>query len=62
MHNDTNSRTGSYGSLARFYVLERLKKVGDYTVIGGGGDYSDFQSIIKTCEELVYVFSTFNSL
>lgn len=46
---------GSYGSLARFYVMERLKQVGDFTVVGGGGDYSDFQHTIKNLEELVYV-------
>ncbi len=36
-------------------MLERLKKVGDYTIVGGGGDYSDFQSITKQLDELVYV-------
>jgi 20S proteasome subunit beta 7 len=46
---------GSYGSLARFYVMERLKQIGDFTVVGGGGDYSDFQHTIKNLEELVYV-------
>jgi len=49
----TADTLGSYGSLARFYVMERLKQVGDYTVLGAGGDYSDFQSIVKTVEELV---------
>jgi len=49
----TTDTLGSYGSLARFFVLERLKQIGDYTVLGAGGDYSDFQSIVKTLDELV---------
>eukprot|EP01111_Echinosteliopsis_oligospora_P017561 TRINITY_DN765_c0_g1_i1.p1 TRINITY_DN765_c0_g1~~TRINITY_DN765_c0_g1_i1.p1 ORF type:complete len:257 (+),score=81.89 TRINITY_DN765_c0_g1_i1:57-827(+) len=49
----TTDTLGSYGSLARFYVLERMKKIGDYTVIGAGGDYSDYQHIIKMLDELV---------
>lgn len=42
----------SYGSLARFRDVERLRKLGDYTIIGGSGDYSDFQYIMKTLEQL----------
>eukprot|EP00026_Physarum_polycephalum_P015571 Phypoly_transcript_16284.p1 GENE.Phypoly_transcript_16284~~Phypoly_transcript_16284.p1 ORF type:complete len:252 (+),score=39.34 Phypoly_transcript_16284:52-807(+) len=49
----TTDTLGSYGSLARFYVMERMKQIGDFTVVGGGGDYSDFQHTIKTLEELV---------
>lgn len=37
----------SYGSLARFKDIRRLVPVGDHTVIGGGGDLSDFQYIRK---------------
>lgn len=33
----------SYGSLARFKDVQRLKSVGDYTVLGAGGEFSDFQ-------------------
>lgn len=43
----------SYGSLARFKDVERLKAVGEYTVIGAGGDMSDFQHLEKTLESLV---------
>jgi len=43
----------SYGSLARFRDAERLRKLGDHTLIGGTGDYSDFQYIMKTLDELV---------
>jgi len=44
---------GSYGSLARFYILERMHRIGDFTLIGAGGDYSDYQHILKTLNELV---------
>jgi len=43
---------GSYGSLARFYQLERMHKIGDSTAIGVGGEYSDYQFIVKTLQEL----------
>lgn len=33
----------SYGSLARFTDVERLKQVGTHTVVGAGGDVSDMQ-------------------
>ncbi|RPA96018.1 proteasome endopeptidase complex, beta subunit [Choiromyces venosus 120613-1] len=33
----------SYGSLARFTDIERLKQVGTHTVVGAGGDISDMQ-------------------
>ena len=37
---------GSYGGLARFKDLRRIRAVGDYTLLGAGGEYSDFQHII----------------
>ncbi|MBW0521600.1 hypothetical protein O181_061315 [Austropuccinia psidii MF-1] len=40
----------SYGSLARFKDIRRLVPVGEHTVIGAGGDLSDFQYIQKTLE------------
>jgi len=43
----------SYGSLARFKDIQRLHPVGDYTVIGAGGDMSDFQYIQTLLDELV---------
>jgi 20S proteasome subunit beta 7 len=43
----------SYGSLARFYLVERMKKVGDWTAVGGSGEYSDFQYIGKMLDELI---------
>lgn len=33
----------SYGSLARFTDIERLKQVGTHTIVGAGGDISDMQ-------------------
>jgi len=38
---------GSYGSLARFRDVQRLMKVNDSVLIGGFGDYADFQHIVK---------------
>lgn len=35
----------SYGSLARFRDVERLLKVGDFTIVGASGDISDLQYI-----------------
>jgi len=29
-----------------------MKKIGEWTAIGGSGEYSDFQHIIKALEEL----------
>eukprot|EP01113_Clastostelium_recurvatum_P048501 TRINITY_DN884_c0_g1_i1.p1 TRINITY_DN884_c0_g1~~TRINITY_DN884_c0_g1_i1.p1 ORF type:complete len:276 (+),score=24.69 TRINITY_DN884_c0_g1_i1:22-828(+) len=42
----------SYGSLARFFELERMVTVGDYTIMGAGGEYSDFQYLRKVVDEL----------
>eukprot|EP00808_Paulinella_micropora_P018725 g38228.t1 len=36
---------GSYGTLSRFKKLERIKQVNDNTIIGAGGDYSDWQQL-----------------
>ncbi|EGD74908.1 proteasome subunit beta type [Salpingoeca rosetta] len=36
---------GSYGSLARFREISRMCKVGNQTVVGGGGDVADFHMI-----------------
>ena len=42
----------SYGSLARYKDVRRLKKVGDNTLIGGSGEISDFQSIMEMLDGL----------
>lgn len=44
---------GSYGSMARFKCVERLKQFGDCTVVGAGGDLSDFQHIEELLDELI---------
>ncbi|KAM7437161.1 Proteasome subunit beta type-4 [Porites harrisoni] len=44
---------GSYGSLARFREVSRLMAVGDNTVIGGSGDYADFQYLKSELEQKV---------
>lgn len=44
---------GSYGSLARFRSLERLRKVGKYTVVAGSGEYSDYQFIMEELQKLI---------
>jgi len=43
----------SYGSLARFRDIQRLHAVGQHTVIGAGGDMSDFQYIQTILDELM---------
>lgn len=42
---------GSYGSMAMFKSLPRIHRVNEYTIIGGGGEYSDFQYINKLLEQ-----------
>lgn len=44
---------GSYGSLARFRDLKRIRQIGAYTLIGGSGEYSDFQEIDRLLQQLV---------
>eukprot|EP01116_Phalansterium_solitarium_P025371 TRINITY_DN9669_c0_g1_i1.p1 TRINITY_DN9669_c0_g1~~TRINITY_DN9669_c0_g1_i1.p1 ORF type:complete len:271 (-),score=67.24 TRINITY_DN9669_c0_g1_i1:152-964(-) len=44
---------GSYGSLARYLDLRRLRALNNETVIAGTGDYSDFQEIVKILDELL---------
>ncbi|EKU21537.1 20S proteasome subunit beta 7, partial [Nannochloropsis gaditana CCMP526] len=42
----------SYGSLARFKDVTRLNAVGDYTILGAGGEFSDFQAIQEILEKM----------
>ncbi len=42
----------SYGSLARFADVQRIVPVGKFTLVGGSGDFSDFQYILKLLSEL----------
>ena len=43
----------SYGSMARFRDIERLSAAGKYTLVGGSGEYSDYQHIMKMLDELL---------
>lgn len=43
---------GSYGSMGMFKHLTRLREVNEFTLIGGGGEYSDLQYILKLIEQL----------
>lgn len=45
--------SASYGSLARFKDIKRMHVVGDHTIIGAGGDMSDFQYIQTMLDELM---------
>jgi 20S proteasome subunit beta 7 len=42
----------SYGSLAKFTGISKFHKVGDSTVIGASGEYSDFQYISDALAEI----------
>jgi len=42
----------SYGSLARYKDARRIQRVGDSTLIGASGEYSDFQTILEMLEEV----------
>lgn len=53
MSNQKHCSLASYGSLARFKDVQRLHPVGDHTVIGAGGDMSDFQYIQSFLDELM---------
>jgi 20S proteasome subunit beta 7 len=44
---------GSYGTMARYRNLNRLRSAGPTAIIGGSGDYSDFQSVMQTIDQLV---------
>lgn len=44
---------GSYGSMAMFRNCDRLMKVNNSTVVGGSGDFADFQYIQHAIEERV---------
>jgi 20S proteasome subunit beta 7 len=42
----------SYGSMARFPDVRRLRKVSDQVIIGGSGELSDFDFITRLLGEL----------
>ncbi|KAM3276735.1 hypothetical protein ACQJBY_044868 [Aegilops geniculata] len=42
----------SYGSTLRYKSVERIKEVGKHSLIGGSGEFSDFQEILRYLDEL----------
>ncbi|KAJ3424318.1 proteasome subunit beta type-4 [Anaeramoeba flamelloides] len=44
---------GSYGSLARFRDIRRIVPITKHTVIGGTGEFSDFQEITKILRQKI---------
>jgi 20S proteasome subunit beta 7 len=44
---------GSYGSMAKLRNVQRIHKVNDSTVIGGHGDFADFQFLLDIIEAKV---------
>ncbi|VAH93612.1 unnamed protein product [Triticum turgidum subsp. durum] len=42
----------SYGSTLRYKSVERIKAVGKHSLIGGSGEFSDFQEILRYLDEL----------
>ena len=45
---------GSYGSLSRFHDIQRIIKVGGNTMLGAGGEISDFQQVTEALQELEF--------
>lgn len=43
---------GSYGSLARFRSISRVRKVTDSCIVAASGDYADFQYMERLFELL----------
>lgn len=44
---------GSYGSLARYRSVTRIKKIGEDTCVGGSGDISDLHEVFNVLDEIV---------
>ena len=45
--------TGAYGATKRYKSIQRLHKVNDETIIGAGGELSDFQYIQELLQDIV---------
>lgn len=43
----------SYGSLARFRDISRVKALGKYTILGASGEYSDFQELSRLLDDMI---------
>lgn len=46
----------SYGSMARFTDIRRLKSFGKYTIVGASGEISDFQYIEEQVQQQLMYF------
>ncbi len=47
---------GSYGSTTRYKSVERLRPIGQNTLVGATGEMSDFQTILQILDRLMYIF------
>ena len=47
---------GSYGSLAKFHDMRRIRKVGESSIVGAAGEISDFQQVTQSLEEIELCF------
>ncbi|KAF5192315.1 Proteasome subunit beta [Thalictrum thalictroides] len=45
---------GSYGSTLRYKSVERMKSIGKHSLLGGSGEISDFQKILRYIDELMF--------
>ena len=56
---------GSYGSLSRFHNMNRVIDIGNHTMLGAGGEMSDFQKVTQYLQQLelshIIVFSLYFS-
>merc|ERR1712130_359112 len=43
---------GSYGSLSRFHDINRVINIGGNTILGAGGEISDFQKVTQSLQQL----------
>jgi len=43
---------GSYGSLSRFHDIKRVINIGNHTMLGAGGEISDFQKVTQYLQQL----------
>ena len=46
-------KIASYGSLSRFRDLRRLQPIGNHTIVGASGEYSDFQYLLTKLDDIV---------
>ncbi|CAM8949449.1 unnamed protein product [Rhodiola kirilowii] len=44
---------GSYGSTLRYKSVERIKAIGKHSLLGAGGEISDFQEILRYLDDLI---------